>query len=138
MFTHKPDPLLQKQLDDLRNDYKELANSANTRLGLQGEHIRNLTESLNAVVKEYAAIRADLDAIEQKLDEVLKAQDTAARSIPTEQAKPEGMSVMPGHVSWSQRKRAREQATRSPNFIDKVKKGAATTEPKPTEEAKNE
>lgn len=136
MFKHRVDPEVQKQIDELRKDYKELANSANTRLGLQGEHIRNLTESLNAVVKEYAAIRADLDAIEQKLDELLKAQDASARSIPGEEPKPEAPNVMPGHIPWSQRKRHREQASRSPNFIDKVKKGAATTEK--TEEVKNE
>ena len=104
--------------------------------------LETLIEAHAAEVKklkaESEALSDDLAAIEQKLDEVLKAQDHAIRSIPDEKAKPEEMSVMPGHVSWSQRKRAREQATRSPNFIDKVKKGAATTEPKPTEEAKNE
>lgn len=98
--------------------------------------LETLIEAHAAEVKKLKAeskdLSDDLAAIEQKLDEVLKAQDASARSIPSEKPAPEAPNVMPGHIPWSQRKRAREQASRSPNFIDKVKKGAAATE-KPEE-----
>ncbi len=110
MFTHKVDPLAQKQIDELRKDYTDLA------------------ANLKAVIAEYAALRGDLEAIEQKLDELLKAKDTSARSIPGEESKPEPLNAMPGHIPWSQRKHQREQASRSPGFIEKVAKSAATTE----------
>jgi hypothetical protein len=129
MFKPKPDP--QKLVDDL---------AAQTAIKL--DQLRNSVEE-RLVKVEFKAemlkgklelIDSSLGAIEEKLDELLKAQDVASRSIPGEQPKPEELNAMPGHVPWSARKRAREQAARSSVFIDKVKKSAAITEPK-TEEA---
>ena len=109
LFQHKMDPLV-------RQEFNEQAEKFNRYVELTGERIAKLND--------------DLAAVEGKLDEVLKRLDTPVRSISNESAKPEPLAMSPGHVPWSQRKKAREQKARDPNFAARIVKSTATTEPK--------
>jgi chromosome segregation ATPase len=131
MFKHRIDPEVQSQLSDLRDILQAAAKDIENLFGIAHKTSQTVAD-LDARVTH---LSEDISAVEQKLDEVLKAQDVASRSIPGEQPKPEPLNAMPGHIPWSSRKRAREQASRSSNFIEKVKKGAAMTE---TKESENE
>lgn len=149
MFLHKPDPELVRRLDALEQRldilsetdgrlltkanqrFMDFASLTRERLDNHSESLGQLIKNLDAVAREVSSLRGDLDAVEQKLDELLTAQDAEARSIPTEEAKPEPPNVMPGHIPWSQRKAQREATRRSPDFINRVKKAAAPTDPKP-------
>ncbi len=132
MFKHEQDKLCVAEFERFRTIIDAIAHDVETAVGI-GHTTSQTVADCDARIRH---LSEDLAVVEQKLDELLKTQDASARSIPGEEPKPEAPNVMPGHIPWSQRKRHREQASRSPNFIDKVKKGAATTEK--TEEVKNE
>ena len=107
MFTHKMDPLVRAEFDSIQQWIQRASQT-----------IDSLTESFTAV--------------EQKLDELLSRNG----SITPEDPKAEPLALSPGYKPWSQRKRERIQKSHSSKFIDKVVKGAAATEPRAPEAAK--
>lgn len=102
IFKHRMDPLVRTELDRL--------------FGVNDDLLRWIEK-----------LQKSHDAIEEKLDQLLsEIEKPTARSIEGEE-KPEPLAMSPGHKPWSQRKRARAQATASPAFVERVVKSAAVT-----------